>query len=334
MSEIKLLLPENNGIISFATEVQKAYHTAPERLIPHKPDPEPRKTDDTIPAKTVFKFEADGICELQISETEDFKEFFSFSGHNSVEVSNLLHGQQYFWRVKCGESFSEVRKFSVAMDLPRWMNIPNVTNVRDIGGYQLADGRKIRQNMIFRGGQFEGWTNQNHGSAITEEGKKVFLDELKIQTELDLRGEGKGQTFPVRNYQKIPVQAYATWQENGIFAPEQMENVRKIFAIFADRNNYPVYFHCQGGGDRTGTIAFLLESLLGLDMGNMINDYEMSNLSVSGERIRYSDEWTKFMAKLATFAPGKSVSEQTAAFLNKCGINNQTLSIIKEILLY
>lgn len=334
MTKIKLIAPEDNSVISFTTEVQKAYHSAPERLIPHPADPEPRKTDDTIPVGAVFAFEADAECELQISEYEDFREYLSFSGKNEFKVSNLLHGRKYFWQVKCGGQSSEKRSFTVAMDLPRWINIPDVTNVRDIGGWKTSSGREIRQGMVFRGGQFEGWTNQSHRSAITEEGRRVFLDELKIHTEIDLRGEGKGQVFDVPDYQKIPIEAYATWNDNGIFAPEQMDNVRKIFELFADEKTYPLYFHCQGGGDRTGTIAFLLEAVLGMDYNDMITDYEMTNLSVSGERNRYSEVWTKFIEKLATFAPEKSVYDQTAAFLNQCGIKDDVLEKIRTILLF
>lgn len=333
MSEIKLIAPENNSIISFATAIQKSYLNAPERLIPHEPDPTPRKNDDTIPQKVIFSFRSGNECELQISETEDFASCISFCGKNEIAISNLLHGQKYFWRVICNDAVSEIRTFTVAMDLPRWIDIPNVTNVRDIGGWQTANGTAIRQNMVFRGGQFEGWTNQEHKSSITPEGQKVFLEDLKIQTEIDLRGEGKGQTFPVRNYCKIPIEAYATWHDYGIFAPEQMENVKKIFELFADEKNYPLYFHCQGGGDRTGTIAFLLEALLGMDIDDMITDYEMTNLSVSGERIRYSEVWTKFMAKLATFAPGKSANEQVVEFLYRCGVNAEIQQKIKNILL-
>ncbi|NIY15095.1 MAG: hypothetical protein GWM98_09415, partial [Nitrospinaceae bacterium] len=65
----------------------------------------------------------------------------------------------------------------------------------------------------------------------------------------------------------------------------------KIFQVFADRENYPVLFHCVGGADRGGTVAFLLNGLLGKDREHLIRDFELTTLSVWGERSRWSDQF-------------------------------------------
>ena len=41
-------------------------------------------------------------------------------------------------------------------------------------------------------------------------------------------------------------------------------------------NGKVVYFHCQVGTDRTGTLAYLLEGILGLDKTSRYDDYELS----------------------------------------------------------
>ena len=156
---------------------------------------------------------------------------------------------------------------------------------------------------------------------------------LKIKTELDLRADG-ADFFQSSNmlYCKIPSTAYATWQEEGIFSAEAMEQIRKIFILLADKLVYPVYFHCQGGGDRTGTLAFLLGAMLGMSYDDLLTDYEFSNLSVSGERIRYSTVWQAFEKKLQTFAPGESVQTQVTNYLYQCGVSDLLLDKIKNIL--
>ena len=58
----------------------------------------------------------------------------------SVEINNLPHGEQYYWRAKAEDRVSEVRSFTVAPDLPRWIDLLHVTNVRDLGGWKTQDG--------------------------------------------------------------------------------------------------------------------------------------------------------------------------------------------------
>ena len=38
----------------------------------------------------------------------------------------------------------------------------------------------------------------------------------------------------------------------------------------------PVYFHCYAGADRTGTIALILEALLGMSQSDIDKDYELT----------------------------------------------------------
>lgn len=337
--KISLLGPENGASVSFLTEEQRNFFTDPHRFEPHKPDPEPRKKDGTIPQPAVFLWKnVTGASELELSENPDFRIFRCYPGKaegqsSRAEVFNLLTGRKYYWRVRAGKKLSEIRSFTTASEVPRWIHLPDVTNVRDLGGWKTADGKKVRQGMVYRGGQFEAWTKQPTCSAMSEAGKKVFLEELKIRTELDLRSNGTRILDGIPRYEKIPVQAYASWNELGVFSEEQQQNVKKIFELLADPASYPLYFHCQGGGDRTGTIAFLLEAMLGLDEESLFTEYELSNLSVSGERIRYSDVWTGFMKKLETFAPGGSRRDQVSAYLRQAGITDEIQNRIRSLLL-
>ena len=42
---------------------------------------------------------------------------------------------------------------------------------------------------------------------------------------------------------------------------EQYQNaLAKEIRTFADETNYPIYFHCQIGRDRTGTLAMLINA--------------------------------------------------------------------------
>ena len=346
---IQLTEPQDQAKVSFLSKEQKAFFNDPKRFKPHTPVVEPRKTDLTLPVPADFVWEANTEkSALQISDRKDFKTLIrQVEGKGRklkdgrmrfrAKIANLEHGRKYCWRVTAGKKFSDVRTFTVADEQPRWVSVPKVTNVRDLGGWKTVSGKRIRQGMLFRGGQFDPpWTNQPGGSKITPAGREVLFEELKIHTELDLRGKSASALSGIPRYELIPFSAYATWggpQGQGIFSDAMRPQVKKIFELFADRSAYPLYFHCQGGGDRTGTVAFLLENMLGVNEADCLNDYELSNLSVSGERTRYSEVWTKFMEKLETIVPGGSRQEQVCAFLRQCGVTEAMQKKIRSILL-
>ncbi len=333
MTSLKITYPNNNDHITFLTKEQFDFYKDENRFIPHEPELTPREIDLTFPAPVNFTWEPACSGIVQISSDPDFSLCENFPGNNgSAPVCNLLHDKTYFCRVKVNDEFSPVVTFSVDADKPRWINLPQVTNVRDLGLWKNGEGKRIKQGMLFRGAQFNSERAQKQ--LITDEGIKILLDQLHVHMELDLRGETEGSKFvPVERYEKISMSAYATWGEYGIFTDEQQENVRKVFDILADETAYPIYFHCAGGGDRTGTIAFLLEALLGLDEESLVTEYELSNLSVSGERHRFTEVWTKFMEKLETYVPGGTRKEQVVALLKTCGVTDETMNKIQDVLL-
>ena len=332
MKKIEIIAPADGEILSLHTAEQRAFFGDPSRSVPHEADPTPNKSDNTEPAPVRFRWKAPGRAKLLICDNSSMQNAVVYCGINDYRVYNLLPGKKYFFQIQCNEAVSEIRSFSIAFELPRIINLPSMTNVRDCGGWQLNNGRHYKFNMLYRGAQFEPWTVLTHGCGINAEGEKLWGN-LNIRTELDLRADGEDFFCSDKfAYCKIPSTAYATWQEQGVFAPEAMEQIRKIFTLLADENAYPIYFHCQGGGDRTGTLAFLLGAVLGMSYDDLITDYEFSNLSVSGERIRYSTVWSKFEARLKEFAPDDTVQVQAVNYLHQCGISDEVLEKIRFIL--
>ena len=52
-----------------------------------------------------------------------------------------------------------------------------------------------------------------------------------------------------------------------------------MFKYLSDASNYPIYTHCQGGADRTGTYAFLLNGLLGVSYEDLTRDFELTSFA-------------------------------------------------------
>lgn len=332
---ISPVFPAENASIELLTTEQNAFFADPMRATPHKGNPTPRKIDLSRPAPVVFRWKSQQPFHgfLQISKNRNFKNNFrqyAVRGY-SAKVYNLEPGTRYYWRLKADKS-SGVFSFTTSDRLPRMIHMPDVTNVRDCGGWKTVDGKTYRLGMLYRGAHLVS-PQPGNLPLINSKGIEIFLKELGIRTELDLRRGGlPGKFVKNINYVNVPASAYATWREKGIFSDEQKNVYKKIFTLLADEKAYPIYFHCAGGGDRTGTMAYVLGSVLGMSEENLLDDYEYSNLSVSGERTRFSFTWTEFMKKLDTF-PGKNRRDRVVNYLYSCGVTPEQLQKIRSILL-
>jgi protein-tyrosine phosphatase len=70
------------------------------------------------------------------------------------------------------------------------------------------------------------------------------------------------------------------------YSSHSSTSVGNIFKSFADERNYPLYVHCNHGADRTGTIMYLLNGLLGVPYEQLVQDFELTTFSASGTRTR------------------------------------------------
>ncbi len=324
---IKLIRPVEGETVELLTEHQRAFSArgdvAPIDWLNLKRS---SGEDCTFPKKAEFLWEGEAEqAVLEISERADFAGAWKIPAQGGrAAVGNLKMNTRYFWRV----NGSEARSFTTEAAAPRWIEAEGISNVRDMGAWRTKDGKRVRQGLIFRGSEMD-----THHS-ITENGVRVLREELKIRTDLDIRGEAVGRVFEspmgknVR-FLLIPARAYGEY-----FREDQKETCRRIFGVFADAASYPVYFHCWGGADRTGTIALLLEALLGVSEEDMLSDYELTSLSVWGDRSRESDLFRSLMAALDQFGgPADSMNRKAENYLLSCGLTAEELGKIREIML-
>ena len=159
---------------------------------------------------------------------------------------------------------------------------------------------------------------------------------LGIKTDLDVRGFGS----EAGNLTKSPISG-ANLEYAKLIAYHEIfdvpENVRYIFSLLADKRNYPIYFHCSGGADRTGTLAFLINALLGVSYEDLIHDYEFTSFSIYKERNsakgkKYGTNFHKFLDKLNTYE-GTNLSEKVESYLLSIGVTAQEIQNIKDIML-
>ena len=98
------------------------------------------------------------------------------------------------------------------------------------------------------------------------------------------------------------------------------------------KEDRPVYFHCAIGRDRTGTLAFLLEGLLGMSKSDIYKDYELTNFSYWGTPCSKSQLDAMFEVVEAT--AGTTLEMKFRRYLNSYfGLTTAALNAFKEKML-
>lgn len=157
------------------------------------------------------------------------------------------------------------------LDALRWIRTSagaTAWNVRDLGGWP-CDGGTVKYGLLIRGGKL----------AVAD--RSVLVGELGIQHDLDLRGREGGGSDDEPDMTESPLGSdvwYTRTQQYAWYAltPVATWQLYLRCVIDAVTHREPVYFHCTAGADRTGTLACVLEGLLGMSQSDIDKDYELT----------------------------------------------------------
>lgn len=269
--------------------------------------------------------------ELLISENQNLsnpQKNILAKNKTSVSIHNLKTGTTYYYRVDIGkESFSG--SFETA-EGTRYIYIPGVYNTRDIGGYTTLNGNKIKQGMIIRGTEMDGLVDASY--FLSHKDVESVQEQFGFVYDMDLRepwvhygeytsplGENVGQKF----YQ---APAYVN-----VFSEPYKDVVKDIFTDLSNPQNYPMYLHDTNGADRTGTIVYLLQGLLGMADDELIREYQMSGLH---KHEFATSERMEPVAEIIEDFRGNTTAEKIESFLiDEIGITKDQIDSIRDILL-
>ena len=162
-------------------------------------------------------------------------------------------------------------------------------NMRDLGGWS-CDGGTVKYGKLFRGGV----PNAND--------LDIFLNQLRILYELDLRGAAEAASSPSVLKDKIGYSVFDTYAWYNI---SDSALWRQMLGVVFDcvKTSRPVYFHCAAGADRTGTLACILEALLGMNQSDIDKDYELTSFYTgtaddTAARRRNESEWSGLISAI------------------------------------
>ncbi|MBQ9557717.1 MAG: tyrosine-protein phosphatase [Clostridia bacterium] len=274
--------------------------------------------------------------EVNSDGTPDFTNSKSYVAYGTeLSIQNLLVDTDYYWDVDGGGEYAG-GVFRTA-DTVRTFYIDGVTNTRDLGGWKTIDGKyRIKYNVAFRGAEMEG---------VTAEGLAAAAD-LGIKTDVDLRGRG--------SHTGSPLGSGVTWYLSGEYGgamyynsePTTISDLTSAYVkgtvnalrAFTDANNFPAYFHCTYGRDRTGTLAMFLLGICDVSLDDILKDYEMTFLTSfaggssctikSYEGITKTAKWL-----IDNYAPGGTLREGCEGYLRAVGLTDSEMDAIRSNLL-
>ena len=261
--------------------------------------------------QVIFAWEGDGYSRtytITFSETEDFSNPMVFKGVAPplTTFGFFEPGKTYWYKVESDTttSVSQVDHFKVKDNQVRYISLDEAYNIRDLGGWKTEDGKTVKYGMLFRGGTIN---NRGGAEGLSDRDHYIFEDILGVKCEIDLRtqnGDDRNQSYSVFgyscNYAKLAIQGYSyilpgfetTYEDDEgkvirrEYYKQLSDNVGKVFEVLGHESNYPAYFHCNAGADRTGTVAFLINGLLGVSYDDLIRDFELTSFSRYGARWR------------------------------------------------
>ena len=275
-------------------------------------------------------------------------------GVDRFPIYNLLPNTTYYYKVTAlyadGTEKVLINKdsFKTTEDHLRMIYADGCGNIRDLGGWSTYDasGNKtgtVKYGRLFRGSAIDG--ECYYYSHITDDGVCELMKYVGIEVEVDLReGTHRYSDSPIAkdlktedNYLCVDYQAYTSvFTDAGKSATRTAFNfiLRKLNESNPQKSRLgckPVYYHCLGGADRTGTLTYLLLGVLGVSESDLAKDYELTSFSIQGNRLRHSSTYgfPSFITQLKTY-DGDTLQAKIENFLLECGIKSEDIVSFKE----
>lgn len=194
----------------------------------------------------------------------------------------------------------------------QFIPVNGIINARDLGGYIIQDGRRLRDGMLIRSAHLADATDEDLQYLLSIPISKVidFRKDIEmngktdrmvpgaeyIRLEIDASGKLVSQAtedekrlftghkqFDVKKFmvmaafnsmaQRIAQEMYP----NLFFDPECQEQFREFFRLILKTEKGAILYHCTQGKDRTGAASALILAALGANRETIIADFDATN---------------------------------------------------------
>lgn len=243
---------------------------------------------------------------------------------------------------------------------PRFMAVDGVSNMRDIGGWAGLGGRRVRHGLAYRSAAFDTGVQFRRGEkygylfgldpvkdeekddfkpserTVTDKGIAQLVGELGIRSDLDLRSPHECHRMSASPLGKDVKWFHCPLKTYGKFGDEDSKQAfAAAFRVFLDRDNYPIVFHCAGGADRTGAIAFIVNGICGVALDDLRKDWELTAFGTShagNPGFTHAQRFDRLVAVMDR-QPGATLTDRIVSFVKSCGFTDADIERVREIML-
>lgn len=179
----------------------------------------------------------------------------------------------------------------------RHVELDGQPNIRDLGGYETADGLSLKWGQVYRSGELPHLTDEDLAKLESLEIRTVvnFLlpEEIEMNGGDRLPGGVREIAEPIEGdraaeltlvaqsairsgeFEKLPPEMNPEFHR--LLLNEGKPQYAALLRYAADPANRPLVFHCSHGVHRTGTATAILMSALGVPWEVIREDYLLTN---------------------------------------------------------
>lgn len=218
-------------------------------------------------------------------------------------------------------------------------------NFRQLGGYESSDGRKVKNDVFYRGPALSNIKTQKDIELFQSLGVQCVFDFRSTQE----RAQDPDPSDFIKNAQHFPISALTNadgseinFDLQSLFSSSKQRleelflevhngysllpfNNKAYQALFLQIRNgqTPIYFHCTAGKDRTGVAAALILALLDVPQATIMQDFLLTN------QCRPTNMGKIQQILQANFSP--EMAQEIASVA--CGVKEESLQLTLEAIL-
>jgi 3',5'-cyclic AMP phosphodiesterase CpdA len=230
----------------------------------------------------------------------------------------------------------------------RRMEWEGMENVRDLGGLPGLGGKHVRRGRIYRS---DGLNNNAHyrdkkknvlpksewrgpgKTRIKPKTIEYIVETLGVKVDLDLRTAG--EVFGMKGSPlggKVKWMNVSSSEYAGIGSEKGRAAFVKDFRIFLDEENYPILFHCIAGADRTGSLACILNGLLGVEEDLLHRDWQYTWTGRKKPVKAPERRWNSLMSVFNSYE-GNTLNERIERYVISCGFTQEDIERFRKLML-
>jgi protein-tyrosine phosphatase len=199
------------------------------------------------------------------------------------------------------------------------IELPGITNLRDVGGYPTADGTHVRPKTLYRAealvrpgdgvSRVAPWRDEliaeyrglglalvvdlraDHEVALAPSAWADASDARLLSIPINEGGEGDDTDY-VRRLREGTLRSFTPADLADYYAETLRRRARQFgraIQAIADPGGVPVLVHCAAGKDRTGLLMALILDVLGVSRDLVVADYALTGVFRPNRVAAYAD---------------------------------------------